>query len=57
MEEFEIDFAEELIKCTEELDLGIEEKEDSRTFFRLFASPAEWMVMVGSIYKEENNRL
>ena len=37
MEEFESDFGEELIKCTEEWDLGMEEKEDSRTFFRLFA--------------------
>ena len=37
MEELEIDFGGELIKCTDELDLGAEEKENSRTFFRLFA--------------------
>lgn len=32
-EEFGIDFG-ELITCTDELDLGVEEKEESRPFFR-----------------------
>lgn len=36
VEEFRTDFGGQLIKCSDELDLEVEEKEDSRTFFRLF---------------------
>lgn len=37
MEEFGVDFERELIKDTNELGLGVEEKEESRIFFKSFA--------------------